>query len=179
MTPGSLFSIILKILGIFFVKDIVATIPDLVSNVLFLIKSDAEGESAFTVGYTVIQLALFFYISYFLIFNTHRLIDMFKLDKGFEEEQFSFNLSATSVYIIAITVTGAFIVVTELPNLCRLIYNILESKGDSFGVRNSGISALIISVVKILIGLLLTGERKRIAELFLKNQPENVGEQKE
>ncbi|MES2776008.1 MAG: hypothetical protein V4722_17660 [Bacteroidota bacterium] len=170
MTPRSLFNIILKVLGIFFIKDVVTTVPQLISTAVYLLEFGTGNGSLRSLIYAVLQLAIFTYVSYFLIFNTHKLIDLFKLDKGFEEDQFTFQIDASSVYRIAIIVTGAFILVNEIPEFCRFLFNSFEEGSRDYIREKTGISRVVVSVVKMLIGLLLIGERNRIADFFERKQ---------
>jgi hypothetical protein len=182
MTPRSLFTIILKALGIFFVKDIVLFLPQIISVIsIYSTKNTFEGGdvSYWLIGALILGLGLYIYIPYFLIFRTEKLINLFHLDKGFDEELFELNISSEAVYIIAIVVTGLFLVITEIPTLCSLLFNFFDGRKSTFGGNSPAISFVIVSVVKILAGLLLIGERSRIASLFKPKKKETEEEEEE
>ncbi|MEO7312172.1 MAG: hypothetical protein ABIX01_17345 [Chitinophagaceae bacterium] len=170
MTPRSLFNIILKILGIFFIKDIVTSIPDLISVAIAIIGNSAGYSSMWLLGFSVLKLGVFVYVSYFLIFNTHKLIDLFRLDKGFDEDLFAFSLEKTSIYKIAIIVCGAYMVVSEIPQLFVYVYYVFEGEAIRFTGSKVSYSDLVVSIIKILIGLLLVGERQRITSFLVRKE---------
>ncbi len=166
MTPRSLFTIILKALGIFFVKDTVLVLPQFVSIFYYTKNTFEGGDSYLLFGTLILQLGFYIYISYFLLFRTEKLINLFHLDKGFDEELFALNVSSEAVYIIALVVTGLFLVITEIPTLFKVLYEFFERGRFKFGDDSPTITFVIVSSVKILAGLLLIGERSRIAGLF-------------
>lgn len=177
MTPRSLFTIILKALGIFFVKDILFVLPQIIST-LYFAKNTIEGSELYSMlGGFFLLLGICIYISYFLLFRTEKLINLFHLDKGFDEELFELNISSEAVYIIAIVVTGMFLIITEIPLLCQDLFEFLEGGESTFKNNSPTISYVIVSVVKILAGLLLIGERSRIAGLFKPKKKETEEEE--
>jgi len=170
MTPGSLFNIILKIFGLFFLREIVNTIPQLVSSLLYFTKSNGAGEGIFVFIVTLVILAFYGIVAYQLLFKTNLILDKLKLDKGFNQEEFNFNLSTSMILTIAIIVTGAVILTNEIPNLCKQVFSYFQEKRSTNGMTKPDFSYSIISAVKIIIGLLLIGERKRIAEFINRRQ---------
>ncbi len=171
MTPGNLFNIVLKVLGLFFIKDIVATVPQLISTIFYLASSDTQDEALWTLALTILILGIYIGISYLLIFKTPLLIDRLRLAQGFNQEIFTFNISFSSVLTIALIVTGAFILVTEIPNLCRYLFSYFQEKRMTFGATKPDLSYSIYASIKIILGLLLIGERKRIVEFIERKQP--------
>lgn len=170
MTPRNLFNIILKTLGVFFLKDIIATIPQLISAILYLTKSETQDEALWALLFTILTLGVYIVISYLLIFRTHVIIDKLRLDQGFNQEVFTFNIALSSILTIALTVTGAFILITEIPNLCRYLFSYFQERRLAYGATKPEISYSIYAGVKIIIGLLLIGERKRIVEFVESRQ---------
>ena len=179
MTPRNLFNIILKALGVFFIKDIIATVPQLISTILYLTKSETQDEALWTLIFTVLILGIYIGISYWLIFRTHWIIDKLRLDQGFNQEVFTFNIALPSVLTIALIVTGAFILTTEIPNLCRYLFSYFQEKRMTFGTTKPEISYSIYAGVKIILGLLLIGERKRIVEFVASRQATSKDEEEE
>jgi hypothetical protein len=172
MTPRSLFKIILKIFGLFFIKEIIATLLQLVSAIVYNVDAGRIVEGVFMFAINVIIIFIYGFIVFQLLFNTNNILDKFKLDQGFDEEelsfekesqkeQFSIGISASSVLTIALLVTAGVILVNEIPNLCKQLFLYLL---DSRSIENNDFSFIIISIVKILLALLLIGERKLIVE---------------
>jgi hypothetical protein len=105
-----------------------------------------------------------------LIFKTHVIIDKLKLDNGFDQDFFSFNLSRSSIIQIALIVTGATILINEIPNLFSHLYKYYEDKKLTYNAEKPDFKYVIYSVVKIIIALLLMGERKRISNFVGKEE---------
>lgn len=173
MTPRSLFKIILKIFGLFFLREIIITVPQLIYSIIHGIDSGTFAEGIFNFAVNVIVILFYGFIVAQLLFNTTNLLDKFKLDQGFDEDEFSFEneskkrkfaigISGYSVLSIALFVTAGVILVNEIPYLFqKLFLYIVDAR--SIGSTHD-VSLIVIAIVKILIALLLIGERKRIVE---------------
>ncbi len=176
MTPRNLFNIILKIFGLFFLREIVLIIPQLISSISYFTKSDTYGNGQFSSDglsiliLTLLSIAFYFFIIYQLIFNTNKIVDTLKLDQGFNQAEFSFNISMSFVLTIALIVIGGVILTNEIPNLCKSIFAYFQEKTLTHGMTKPNYSYIIISTIKIIIGLLLLGERKRIVEFVESRQ---------
>jgi len=168
MTTRSLFNIILKILGIFFIKDILATIPQLLSITLYLKEPDISG-AVWTLITTALVLLVYGLVSYFLIFKSDLIIDKLKLDKGFDQETIPLNIHRSTILSISIIVIGGLIVADEIPNLCRQLFAYFQEKRMTYGQTNPSISYSVLAAAKIGIGLLLIGNQRQIVN-FIENR---------
>jgi hypothetical protein len=169
MTTRSLFNIILKILGIFFIKDILATVPQMLSIVLYLTKSDTLGEAIWTLATTILVLLVYILVSYYLIFKSDLIIDKLKLDKGFDQETIPLNIHRSTILSISIIVIGGLLIADEIPNLCRQLFAYFQEKRMTYGQTNPSISYSVVAGVKIIIGLLLIGNQRQIVN-FIENR---------
>lgn|ERR1700694_3588530 len=172
MTTRSLFNIILKILGIFVIKDILATIPQLLSIILYLTKSDTVGEAIWTVVTTVLILLVYVFFSYYLIFKSDLIIDKLKLDKGFDQETIPLNIHRSTILSISIIVIGGLIIADEIPNLCRQLFAYFQEKRMTYGQTNPTISYSVLAAAKIVIGLVLIGNQRQIVN-FIERRRKN------
>ena len=185
MTPRNLFNIILKIFGLFFLREIVFIIPQLISSISYFTKSDSAGDVQFSSKgmiffiLTLVSIAFYFFIIYQLLFKTNKIVDNLKLDQGFNQEEFSFNISTSLVLTIALIVTGGVILTNEIPNLCKNIFAYFQEKSLTHGMTKPNFSYTIISAVKIIIGLLLLGERKRVVEFVERRQSKKQANESE
>ena len=176
MTPKSLFNIVLKIFGLFFLREIIFIIPQLISSIPFFTPQDNFGSQQFGSGdilpFILAIFAFLFYvfIIYQLLFNTNKIIDKLKLDKGFNQQEFSINISVSLTLTISLIVIGGVILINEIPNFFRYIFSYFQEKNLTRGMTKPNISYLITSGVKIILGLLIFGERKRIVEFIVKRQ---------
>lgn len=112
--------------------------------------------------FTAIVLAFYAFIIFQLLFRTNSVLDKLKLGQGFNQEEFSFHISTSLVLTIALIVTGGVILINEMPDLCRQLFTYFQEKRLTHGMTNPDFSYSVVAAVKILIGLLIIGERKRI-----------------
>jgi hypothetical protein len=166
MTPRTLFNIILKILGIFFIKDILTILPQLLSTILYLTKVDTVGEAIWTLVTTMLILLVYVFISYFLIFKSDLIIDKLKLDTGFDQETIPLNIHRSTILSISIIVIGGLILADEIPNLCRQLFAYFQEKRMTYGQTNPNISYSVLAGAKIVIGLLLIGNQRQIVNFI-------------
>lgn len=177
MTPRNLFNIILKIFGLFFLKEIILAIPQIVYLLLSFSNTDMKSEEI----YAIIGLAVIFIVSTFfvilLIFKANIVIDKLKLDQGFNQESFSLNIVPSQILTIALIVISGIILITEIPNFCKQIFSYFQQRNMviyKYDRSEIQISPLIISGVKIVLSFLIIGERKRIVALMLRQSDTNI-----
>lgn len=118
MTPRSLFVIIIKVLGIYMLKEVIFSGVNVFNNIFI------ETTGYYKYGYFGLWpsvLAFIIYISLFilLIFKSEVIIDKLRLDKDFYEEQFSLSMDNFMVLRIGIIVAGLFLLIDSVPNLCK------------------------------------------------------------
>ena len=169
MTPRTLFNIILKILGIFFIKDILAIIAQLFSAILYLTKPGMLTESIWIFLLTLLILVAYGLVSYFLIFRTEFVIDKLQLYKGFDQETIPLNIHRSTILSIAIIVIGGYLVVEEIPNFCRQLFSYFQEKRLTYALTNPSIAYPVVSGIKIVIGILLMVYQKTIVN-FIERQ---------
>ena len=176
MTPRNLFNVILKIFGLFFLREIIYIIPQLISSIPSFAKADDFVGQQFSSGdilpfiVTLIAIAFYVFIIYLLLFNTNKIIDKLKLDQGFNQQEFSFIISTSLILTISLIVIGGIILTNEIPNFCRNIFSYFQEKDLTRGMTKPNYSFIVVSGVKIIIGLLIIGERKRIVEFVERRQ---------
>ncbi|HUZ57426.1 MAG TPA: hypothetical protein VMU83_01430 [Hanamia sp.] len=119
---------------------------------------------------TLIAIVFYVFIIYQLFFNTNKIIDQLKLDQGFNQQEFSFNISTSLIFTISLIVIGGIILTNEIPNFCNNIFSYFQQKKLMPDIAKPNFSYIIISGVKIIIGLLIIGERKRIVDFVEKRQ---------
>lgn len=166
MTPRSLFNVVLKILGIFFIKDILATLPQLISVILYLKDPEMAAQGIWMLIMSIIMLLVYGLVSYYLIFKSERIIDKLKLDMGFDQKIIQLNVHRSIILSVSIIVIGGLVVVDEIPNLCQQLFAYFQEKGMTFGQTNPSISYTVLAGTKILIGLLLVGNQRQIVNFI-------------
>ena len=172
MTPRTLFIIILRVLGILSIKELFIAIPQLLSAIAVYFQGYSASLGLFMVVVALLTVALYLWISYTLIFKAGYLVAKFGLDQNFAEPILQLNISIPSILRIAVIITGAWLLIAEIPEFCRIVYNILQQRNLSFMEDGSqDWSPAVFSGVKIILGFLIIGERKRILE-FLESKTE-------
>jgi len=66
---------------------------------------------------TTVILAFYIFVTYQLFFRTNNILDKLKLDRGFTQDEFSFEIPKSSTLTIALIVIGGLILTNEIPNL--------------------------------------------------------------
>ena len=105
MSIRTLFNIIFKILGIFFIRDILMELTQLLSAFYYVRNNNFEENlSLFILPFVI--LILYGVVSYFLIFKTDLIIKRLGLEKNFDEETISLNMHRSTVLSISVIVIG-------------------------------------------------------------------------
>ena len=164
MKAKDLFTIILKIFGIYLIKDILLAIPPFLQNFYQFLKVDPD-VALFSLFFSFLILALHFTIVYLLLFKTSFLISKLKLTSGLSEQPLVTNLHRSQVYTIAILITGLLILVFSIPVLVKHFYTWAEyvsSRERMFGTQSYNYSGLLISITEVIIGLLFLGNQQSL-----------------
>ncbi len=168
MTKKDFFIIIIRLFGLYLLigvlfNSISISLPyilnssDVISYVIVLIS-------------TLIPLALFI----LLIFKAENIINLLKLDKGFDEERIDFgNIEAIHILKIAVFILGGIILVDNIPIFINHIVNSLESRINSDNMNSYPKYYWIASFIKIIIGYLFVTYFDIISQKLLKNNSED------
>ncbi|MEO5942623.1 MAG: hypothetical protein ABIP30_12230 [Ferruginibacter sp.] len=176
MKLRDLFSIIVKIFGLWFIKDILLSIAYFISPLVTMITDRDSTEWGYLI-ISLIILGLYFPIAYTLLFKTSYVVDLLKLDPDFMEEKLTFQVSTRNVVSIALILLCGLILIDEIPNFIKYIYNYYQLSQIRFTTEKPETANIIISVVKIVIAFLLIGEREKIVQLILKEKTETIDEE--
>lgn len=180
LSARNLFDVIIKIFGLFFLREIANSIPQVFSTFITYFNK-AEFETS--IGIFIFSLiVLFFYVilSFQLIFRTNKIIDFLKLDHFSDEHRLSLeedtpkniSLSKTEILTISLILIGGFILVEEIPNLCQRLYLLFIESKSTYKSNNDWFFTIIQPLIKVLIGLLILGEKKQIIRFIEGNQKE-------
>jgi cell division protein FtsW (lipid II flippase) len=161
MSPRSLFIIILRILGIFFVKDLIGGLVGFAS-VVIAVFMESRPDPFWMLFLTAIAPAVYFLICYFLLFRTNAIIDRLRLAEEFDEPELNVSLNSTSILRIVLIATAAVILTLEIPDLFRTLFFYYRDRNNAYENSGHDYSPVILSLVKIVIAGLMIGERKRI-----------------
>jgi hypothetical protein len=166
MTIRSLFNIILKILGIFFIKDILEVIPQLFSVLIYVTKPDGLQYGIWTLVLSFASLLVYFLVSFYLIFKSDLIIDTLKLDRDFDTEPIPLNIHRSTILSMSVIVIGGYIIANEIPELCRQLFILYQQNHMSHGQADPKISYAVLATVKIIIGFVLIGNQREIVKFI-------------
>ena len=168
MKAKELFTIILKIFGIYLIKDVLLTIPPVLDQIVqfFEVSPDI---GFFTFIFSLLNLGLHLLIVYLLLFKTNWLISKLKLTSDLSDEPLKFNMHRSSIYTIAIIVTGLVILVFAIPTLVKHFYSwyeYMDSRKRMFGTQSYNYSGLLIAITEVIIGLLFLGNQRNLVNFI-------------
>jgi len=169
MSPRSLFNIILKIFGLFLIKDMLVAIPEVLATATLMFSYGNEGLSFFSTFLVLLTISIYILITYCLVFRTGWVIDYLKLENGFSQEKLQFNLHRSVVLAIAVIVIGGLLVIAGIPQLVGQIANYVQDRGLNSGALYTALpnyTFLIIYSCQVLIGLLMIGYQRQIVLLI-------------
>ena len=166
MTPRSLFNIILKVLGIFFIKDILGEVARFLSDFMYMIKSGSYESSLWLLIFTLLILVIYACVIYYLVFKTEYVIEWLKLDRGFDEETIPLNIHRSTILSIAIIVIGGLLIANEIPNFCRLLYAYYLQSKQPYDQVNPNVPYAILAFCKIIVGLILIGNQRHMVNFI-------------
>ncbi len=166
MTPRSLFTIIIKIIGIYLVIEAVVFLPQLVAMIgqYRRMMTESSQSDFLSAGFFIIfALGTYFLILRYCLFKTDWIIDKLHLEKGFAEKRFEINIHRSTVLKIAVIVIGAVMVIDSLPLLCKQLFSYINMSkiGASFG-ENPTSGWMIYYFVKFAVGFSLVSANRPI-----------------
>lgn len=161
MTIKTFWTILVKIMGLWFIFMSLATIVQFLSLVSFTsLNSNSMGNEKIFLAYGIVFLAasIFILIICLLVFKTCWVIEKLRLTTGFEEERLELTTEWSTIMIIATIVIGGVIFIDSLPLFFKQCLTFFQ-QGKPF--RNSPEAVWIFYyLVRTILGyLLMTNSR--------------------
>ena len=119
MEPRSLFNLILKVIGVFFIRNILEAFSRFLSVLVYLPQYSTENEGYFNLGVTIPPLILYTLFVWALIFRTDSVINMLKLDKNLGGINPQIQFERRTVLVTAVLIIGGWMLVNEIPEFFR------------------------------------------------------------
>jgi hypothetical protein len=170
MTPRSLFNIILKVIGILFIRDMLLEISPIISAFYYFTKPILFSEGIYTLLFSLVTILVYGAIAYYLVFNTGALIDKLKLDKGFGQDFIQLDFDRIKVLRIVIFIIGGLILADQIPIFCRAVFVYYRAKRMPYGTGTPDLSYAVEDGFKILLGILLIAGQRIIVGFIERNQ---------
>jgi len=172
MTIKELFSVILKLLGIFFIKDILIAIPSFLSIFIGLFDGTLEG-NIITSLLSIASIVTYCIIIYLLVIKTNWVISLLQLTEDFSQDTLKINLHRSSVLSIAVIFTGLVVVTQAIPGIVREIVEFVNYRQLSRGILNSAkpfeFIWFVSHVTELIIGMILVSHYNHIVN-FIERQ---------
>lgn len=166
MTKKDLFRIIIKLFGLYAVVTAFIMLPDIFFPYYY----------SFDLAYAVVNLAKFVVIIvllFVLIFKTDAIIELFKLEKGFENEKVGLeNISAEGLIKIGLVIIAIFFMIQTIPDITTNLFYIFKSSISHDGMNSvnnemtlsgGNFSVLINASFKFILAYLLLSNKNKIA----------------
>ena len=178
MTKRDFFRIIIKLFGLYsLILTVFNYIPSNIGYVTFefepIVLLWIFGVTAFTV-----------LIYVFLILKTDRIINLLKIDKGFDDERIEFgDFNSLSIFKFALIIIGGFLIVDYLPNFLQYTYLAFKSQVTAKGLNYLEEVAFgkpldyfnwAITGINIVVGIVLLTNYDQIAK-WLTRKEKTVG----
>jgi len=174
MTARSLFSLILKILGVFFIRDVLDALSRSVSVLVYFPQYASRREAVYNLAATL--PALFFYTLFvaLLLFGTNTLIRIFRLDR-IPEQTIPLTWHRSVILSVAVAAAGGWMVISGLPEFIRQLFYYYQERKLYLAMAHPDISYLVMTFVKLLIGFALIRYNGFIVSLIeLKRRKRNT-----
>ena len=170
MTKRDFFIIIIRLFGLY---SLILSLFTFIPNSFPIAFYDIDTISMiWIIGATLITLGIFL----LLIFKSDKLVQILKLDKGFDDDKIEFgNFDQKNIIMLSSILIGGFLIIDNISGFLSQI--IFFFKADLIGTEYNNLSYLqwTISGLNIIIGYLLITNHKSIAKLLRTEKTNNYG----
>ena len=115
---------------------------------------------------------LFAVVIFFFIIKPYSLINLFRLDKDFDEEKFELNIDKSSILKISIIVIGGIMFVNNLPYFISEVVKYFQLRVINMG-ENNNVGWTIYYTTTLIIGFLLITNSQKIVDFITKKENPN------
>ena len=166
MTNRDFFRLMIKLFGIYqFFIIVFSVLPSSVSYVM--------GDSLFSFSERIIPIGLLLLlvlaVFFLLIRFPDKIIDFFKLDKGFDSEKINLsNFNSDAILQIGLVLIGGFLIVENIASFASslIAYFRLQNMNPDIFHALKNTEGLVFSGIIVVLGFLLITFRRQIAGKF-------------
>ncbi len=167
MTKKDFFILIIKLFGLYSI--ITALFVTLPSNFSFVFMEIG----LISIIYLVMILGILIALFIFLIFKSHHVVRILKLEKGFDNDKIELgNLSTTEIVKIAIFIIGGFLIIDNIPIFINQTFSAFYSDINSQNMTSNFNWNWIVNGLNILLGYLMITNINFILRLLRINKKE-------
>ncbi|OOQ58121.1 hypothetical protein [Mucilaginibacter pedocola] len=170
MSPRSFWILLLKLVGVWILFHAIDVVPQFLTLFYPSNYSQLRYDNWGIILISLIIVLIYISIVRLLVFRPDIVIDKLKLDKRFDEEQFSFNIHRSTVVGIAIIIIGALMIMNTLPVFFREVYFYYRSETiDKMG-PGIDLTSTFVDLCKIVIGYLLVVNNRQVVNYIEKTR---------
>jgi hypothetical protein len=166
MTSRSLISLILKISGLFFIKDILDALSRSISVLIYFPQYASRQEAIYNLAATIPALVLYTFFVVMLLFGTNLIIRMLRLDKGVQAELLPVGLQRSEILNIGIIVAGGWLLVSGLLEFVRTAFYYYQERKLYGRMVRPDLSYMVMAIARLLIGFMLIGFHRLVVSLI-------------
>jgi hypothetical protein len=155
MTPRTLFTIIIKVIGIYLLFSIIESLPQLLETIFFYPNYDHDLKNYMLEdGGIILAVAAMTFLTWLCFYRTDYIIDKLSLDRHFPEEKIEINIHRSTVLTLAIIIAGCLIFINAIPPFLEEVFEYFHEKSVIFS-ENPTSKRMIFFGAKLFIGLLM------------------------
>ena len=166
MGSRSFFNLILKTIGLFFIRDVLEAFSHTLSAAIYAPQYASSREAIVNISASLPPLILFALLVWLFIFRSEKIIDLLQLEKNESEMPVPVSMTRHSLLATAVIISGAWLVVNEIPEFFRHATYYYQERKMYVRMTRPDISYLVMSVMKILVGLILIVFNKVIVKII-------------
>lgn len=177
MTKRDLFRILIKVIALYYLINMPAY---LLKNLTFLFEGfyGSSLEMFSYSAYTILSSAIIVGVLLFLVFCGDSLINLFKLDKSFDDDHINLTkITSSQVLEIGVVLIGGFTAIMAFPNFLYYGFDILREFFYSRGVYDAPANwqgqYFAIALIQMILGVILLSNYRRISRYFFKQNERN------
>ena len=171
MTKRDFFKVLIKVFGLY---SLITTLFGIVPiNIGYIYEKKELPVLAIVVLVSLLILGLFI----ILLFKADLVINLLKLDKGFDEDRIDFrNFNEQNLIKVCIIIIAAFLLVENIPEFLIQCYKAFENNiqktisTNLYSTIEVNYYVLVSSGISILIGYLMISNYKNMASYLLKRK---------
>lgn len=168
MSPRSFWIVLLKLVGVWILFSSVSVIPMFFSSFYPAYTQFFENWEILLIS--LITILIYLWAIHILVFKPHLVIDKLKLDKRFDEEQFSFNIHRSTAVAIAIIIIGGLMIINTVPGFFRVLFLYYKWQTESKTGAPVNYGSIFIDLCTILTGYLLVVNNRWVVNFIEKTR---------
>ncbi|MEE1947208.1 hypothetical protein VRU48_18925 [Pedobacter sp. KR3-3] len=171
MNLKTLWTIILKTLGVYFLLHLIAAAGQLLAGLISIATIPMGASFLAYVLMPLVMFTIYLFIPLVLIFKSDWLIEKLKLAQGFEQERVDANINTGAAINIALIILGGYVFIDSAPVFFQQTFTYLQNGTDL--PNNTGSGSLLIQLAKTIIGAFLVLKHQAVSQFIIKQGQAN------